>query len=83
MAVGGGARVSAAPTPPRGDAGSVAVVGGGTWLFSEPQPHLTRLVDLSAMGWTPLAVIPAGDPQGRPPGLLVAATCTLAQLSAD
>ena len=30
-----------------------AVLAGGTWLFSEPQPHLRRLVDLSGLGWTP------------------------------
>ena len=27
-----------------------AFLGGGTWLFSEPQPKLTRLVDLSTLG---------------------------------
>ena len=27
-----------------------AMLGGGTWLFSEKQPHLHRLVDLMAMG---------------------------------
>ncbi|OYX80517.1 MAG: FAD-binding molybdopterin dehydrogenase, partial [Bradyrhizobium sp. 35-63-5] len=49
-----------------------AYVGGGTWLFSEPQPRLTRLIDLTALGWTPLTV--SAD------GLEIAATCTLAQL---
>lgn len=50
-----------------------AWLGGGTWLFSEPQPRLTRLLDLHAFGWTP--VEQADD------GVLVAATCTLARLA--
>ena len=49
-----------------------AWLGGGTWLFSEPQPRLTRLIDLSTLGWEPLA---AGAD-----GLDIAATCTIAQL---
>lgn len=51
-----------------------ALVGGGTWLFSEPQPHLTRLVDLSGLGWPALTVTAAG--------LDIAATCTIEQLAA-
>ncbi|RAG80538.1 FAD-binding molybdopterin dehydrogenase [Streptacidiphilus pinicola] len=51
-----------------------AWLGGGTYLFSEPQPHIRRLVDLSRMGWDPVRVTPTGD-------LEVAATCTIAQLS--
>ncbi|MFJ9413432.1 FAD binding domain-containing protein [Streptomyces sp. NPDC101227] len=51
-----------------------AWLGGGTYLFSEPQPHLRRLVDLSRMGWEPLRRLPDGS-------LEVAATCTIAQLS--
>ena len=31
-------------------------LAGGTWLFSEPQPHLRRLLDLTAVGWEPLVV---------------------------
>ena len=54
----------------RGD----AWLGGGSWLFSTPQPELTRLLDLHAFGWPPLE---AGDD-----GLEVAATCTLAELAA-
>lgn len=50
-------------------------IGGGTWLYSEPQPHLTGLVDLMGMGWTPWQRRPDG-------GLSVAATCTIAQLVA-
>jgi CO/xanthine dehydrogenase FAD-binding subunit len=51
-----------------------AVLGGGTWLFSEPQPELHTLVDLRGLGWPPLEVTSAG--------LTIAATCTLRQLSA-
>ncbi|GAA1243512.1 FAD binding domain-containing protein [Kitasatospora nipponensis] len=51
-----------------------AWLGGGTYLFSEPQPHIRRLLDLSRMGWEPLRVTAAGD-------LEIAATCTIAQLS--
>ena len=51
-----------------------AFLGGGTWLFSEPQPKLTRLIDLSMLGWQPLTV--SAD------GLAIAATCTVAQLDA-
>ncbi|MGT2425440.1 FAD binding domain-containing protein [Amnibacterium kyonggiense] len=52
---------------------TVIPLGGGTWLFSEPQDHLTGLVDLTALGWTPWSVRPDG-------GLSVAATCTIAEL---
>jgi CO/xanthine dehydrogenase FAD-binding subunit len=48
------------------------VLGGGSWLFSEPQPEVTGLVDLMTMGWQPWEIGPAG--------LSVAATCTIAQL---
>ncbi len=51
-----------------------AFLGGGTWLFSEPQPQLTRLIDLAALGWQPLRV--SAD------GLEIAATCTIAELDA-
>ncbi|GAX56162.1 FAD binding domain-containing protein [Streptomyces olivochromogenes] len=51
-----------------------AWLGGGTYLFSEPQPHLRRLVDLSRTGWTPVRPHPDGS-------LEIAATCTIAQLS--
>ncbi len=51
-----------------------AFLGGGTWLFSEPQPQLTRLIDLAALGWQPLRV--------SPDGLEIAATCTIAELDA-
>ncbi|MEV4874857.1 FAD binding domain-containing protein [Streptomyces cyaneofuscatus] len=51
-----------------------AWLGGGTYLFSEPQPHLRRLVDLGRMGWEPVRELPDGS-------LELAATCTIAQLS--
>ncbi|MFJ8210147.1 FAD binding domain-containing protein [Streptomyces sp. NPDC096033] len=51
-----------------------AFLGGGTYLFSEPQPHIRRLVDLSRMGWPPLAWQPDGS-------LDIAATCTITELS--
>ncbi|MCX5229529.1 xanthine dehydrogenase family protein subunit M [Streptomyces sp. NBC_00233] len=51
-----------------------AWLGGGTYLFSEPQPHLRRLVDLSRTGWEPLTRHADGS-------LEIAATCTITQLS--
>jgi CO/xanthine dehydrogenase FAD-binding subunit len=51
-----------------------AWLAGGTWLFSEPQVHLTRLVDLADLKWPALTI---GDA-----GLTIAATCTVAQLDA-
>jgi CO/xanthine dehydrogenase FAD-binding subunit len=51
-----------------------AWLAGGTWLFSEPQAHLKRLIDLSDLKWPALTVSDAG--------LQIAATCTVAQLDA-
>jgi CO/xanthine dehydrogenase FAD-binding subunit len=51
-----------------------AWLAGGTWLFSEPQVHLTRLIDLADLKWPALTV---GDN-----GLTIAATCTVAALDA-
>jgi CO/xanthine dehydrogenase FAD-binding subunit len=51
-----------------------AWLAGGTWLFSEPQAHLRRLVDLTDLEWPALSV---GET-----GLSIAATCTIAQLDA-
>jgi CO/xanthine dehydrogenase FAD-binding subunit len=51
-----------------------AILAGGTWLFSEPQPHLRRLIDLAALDWQPLSVTAQG--------LSIAATCTIATLDA-
>ena len=50
-----------------------AWLAGGTWLFSEPQRELRRLLDLSAFDWEPL--------HEHADGLEIAATCTLAQLA--
>lgn len=49
-----------------------AFLAGGTWLFSEPQNRLTRLIDLSTLGRPPLRATDAG--------LEIAATCTITQL---
>jgi CO/xanthine dehydrogenase FAD-binding subunit len=49
-------------------------LAGGTWLFSEPQPHLRRLLDLRTLDWPALEV--SDD------GLRIAATCTIADLYA-
>jgi CO/xanthine dehydrogenase FAD-binding subunit len=51
-----------------------AVLAGGTWLFSEPQPDLHTLVDVRGLHWPPLEVTASG--------LTIAATCTLRQLEA-
>ena len=49
-----------------------AWLAGGTQLFSEPQPLVRRLVDLTRFGWPPVTL--DGD-------LELAATCTIAELS--
>jgi CO/xanthine dehydrogenase FAD-binding subunit len=51
-----------------------AWLAGGTWLFSEPQVHLTRLIDLIDLKWPALTISETG--------LTIAATCTVAQLDA-
>jgi CO/xanthine dehydrogenase FAD-binding subunit len=51
-----------------------AWLAGGTWLFSEPQAHLTRLIDLTDLKWPALAI---GETE-----LSISATCTVAQLDA-
>jgi CO/xanthine dehydrogenase FAD-binding subunit len=51
-----------------------AWLAGGTWLFSEPQANLTRLVDLADLKWPALTITESG--------LSIAATCTVAQLDA-
>ena len=50
-----------------------ALLAGGTWLFSEPQPHLRRLVDLTALDWPPITL--------SDNGIELAATCPLAEVS--
>jgi CO/xanthine dehydrogenase FAD-binding subunit len=49
-----------------------AWLAGGTWLFSEPQPAVHRLVNLTELGW-PSLVPDVG-------GLEIAATCTIREL---
>ncbi|MDR7035960.1 CO/xanthine dehydrogenase FAD-binding subunit [Methylobacterium sp. BE186] len=49
-----------------------AWLAGGTWLFSEPQPDASRLIDLTGLGWPAAEVTEAG--------LTLAATCTIAAL---
>jgi CO/xanthine dehydrogenase FAD-binding subunit len=51
-----------------------AWLGGGTWLFSEPQAHLRRLIDLADLKWPALTL-------GQT-CLSIAATCTVAELDA-
>jgi CO/xanthine dehydrogenase FAD-binding subunit len=51
-----------------------AWLAGGTWLFSEPQTHLTRLIDLNDLKWPALTITETS--------LQIAATCTVAQLEA-
>jgi CO/xanthine dehydrogenase FAD-binding subunit len=51
-----------------------AWLAGGTFLFSEPQPHLRRLFDLTDFGWEPLVI--------RQRGLSIAATCKVTTLDA-
>jgi CO/xanthine dehydrogenase FAD-binding subunit len=51
-----------------------AWLAGGTWLFSEPQPEVTRLIDVTELGWPAL--------ETTPNGLRIGATCTLAELAA-
>jgi len=51
-----------------------AWLAGGTWLFSEPQPGLRRLVDLQGFGWEPLTI--------SEQGLAIASTCKIVQLDA-
>ena len=51
-----------------------AWLAGGTWLFSEPQPSVHRLVDLESLGWPSIEV--------NESHVSVAATCRIAQLRA-
>ncbi|MBR1273814.1 xanthine dehydrogenase family protein subunit M [Bradyrhizobium sp. AUGA SZCCT0283] len=51
-----------------------AWLAGGTWLFSEPQVHLARLIDLTDLKWPALTVTETE--------LSISATCTVAQLDA-
>ena len=61
----------------RGDlalADGETILGGGTWLYSEPQLATSGMVDLTTMGW------PAWERTDA--GLTVSSTCTIAELVA-
>jgi CO/xanthine dehydrogenase FAD-binding subunit len=49
-----------------------AWLAGGTWLFSEPQSHVTRLIDITDLAWPALEVTEQS--------LRIAATCKIAEL---
>lgn len=49
-----------------------AWLAGGTWVFTEPQPQITTLVDLEGLGWATLEVTELG--------LTIGATCVMNQL---
>jgi CO/xanthine dehydrogenase FAD-binding subunit len=49
-----------------------AWLAGGTWLFSEPQPRISRLIDIADLGWPAL--------EASEHGLRIAATCKIAEL---
>ncbi|MDG2992397.1 FAD binding domain-containing protein [Candidatus Synechococcus calcipolaris G9] len=51
----------------------MAWLAGGTWLFSEPQSHLTTLVDLRSLNWP--------DYELNESGLTIGATCAIATLA--
>src|ERR1700712_4215694 len=48
-------------------------MGGGTWLFSEPQLDTTGLVDLTTMSWPTIEYLDDG--------LRIGATCSIAELA--
>lgn len=49
-----------------------AFLAGGTWLYSEPQPAVTGVVDLTFLRWPSIEITTGG--------LELAATCTLSEL---
>jgi len=49
-------------------------LAGGTWLFSEPQPNVSRLIDIVDLAWPALEITEQG--------LRIAATCKIAELDA-
>lgn len=51
-----------------------AWLAGGTWLFSEPQPSVSTLIDLDTLSWPALQVLPEG--------LEIASTCKIAEIEA-
>jgi CO/xanthine dehydrogenase FAD-binding subunit len=52
----------------------VAALAGGTWLYSEPQPGVRELVDLTTLGWPAVEI--------DDDGVTLGATCTIAELVA-
>jgi CO/xanthine dehydrogenase FAD-binding subunit len=56
---------------PKWSAGD-AWLAGGTWLFSEPQVEVSRLIDIADLGW------PALETSDQ--GLRISATCKIAEL---
>lgn len=52
-----------------------AWLAGGTWLFTEPQPQVDTLVDLTALGWDELDITSEG--------LGIGATCVMNRLLGD
>ncbi|EOM75203.1 FAD-binding molybdopterin dehydrogenase [Rhodococcus rhodnii] len=50
-----------------------AFLAGGTWLYSQQQPDVTRVVDLTTLGWPALTV--------HDDALEIAATCTIDSLA--
>ncbi|WP_040799065.1 FAD binding domain-containing protein [Nocardia higoensis] len=55
-----------------GSAPGTAILAGGTFLYSEPQENLERLVDITGLGWPALTLHD---------GLEIAATCTLSEFA--
>src|SRR5580693_9004075 len=51
-----------------------AWLAGGTWLYSEPQLAVTRLIDIVDLGWLAFEMTERG--------LRIAATCKIAELDA-
>ena len=47
-------------------------LAGGSWMFSEPQPQVTTLVDMQELGWSELEVTSEG--------LTIGATCVMSRL---
>lgn len=47
-------------------------LAGGTWVYTEPQPQLTTLIDITQLGWSELEIGPAG--------LTIGATCILSDV---
>ncbi len=49
-----------------------AWLAGGTWLFSEPQPQITTLIDMQGLGWSELEITVEG--------LSIGAGCVMSRL---